>query len=245
MTLERRRGRLLIALLVAVVLAVGVTIFVVTRADQDDEAAKVSTRTESTTTTQPQTTTTPITADTSTAVWPIASTTIRYHDPVSAARGFAVDYVGFVDPVVGEFRAGDSRSGEVDVQRAANGPVTTVLVRQLGTDGTWWVLGSQTANIAPSAPTALEAISSPVTLRGMSTAFEATVNVEIREDGNGQPLARTILMGGSNGEMGPYDTPIAFTAPHASLGAVVLLTISPEDGRVAEATVVRVKFAPA
>ena len=115
-----------------------------------------------------------------------------------------------------------------------------MLVRQLGNDGTWWVLGAQTANIQLTAPAPLESIASPVTLRGTSTAFEATLDVEVREDGNAQPLVSTFLMGGANGQMGPFEGVIAFAVPHASSGAVVLSTMSPEDGRVDEATVVRV-----
>jgi hypothetical protein len=232
----RSHRALWIAVSVVVVLAIGAVVVLVTRDDGDGTHNAV------TTTTRPLPATT-IPGAATTAVWPPASSTVVYHDPVSAAKGFAVDYVGFTDPVVGEFRAGDSRSGEVPVRPSATGPETIVLVRQLGADGTWSVMGSQTANLQPSAPTALAAISSPVTLRGTSTAFEATVNVEIREDGNRQPLAKTTFMGGSNGQMGPYEATVTFAQPHAASGAVVLFTISPKDGHIAEATVARVRFA--
>ena len=156
--------------------------------------------------------------------------------------GFAADFVGFVDPVVGDFQAGDSRSGEVPVRRSANGTVTTVFVRQLGNDGTWWVLGSSTPNIVLDDPRALALVSSPVTLRGTSTAFEATVDAELRQDGAKEPLAKTIVMGGANGEMGPFQASLSLATPRARAGSVVLLTISPEDGRVGEATVVRIRY---
>jgi hypothetical protein len=180
--------------------------------------------------------------DTSTAVWPAAGSTTRYATPVAAAKGFATDFVGFVDPVVGEFRAGDSRSGEVPVKAGATGPETTVLVRQLGTDGSWWVLGSSTPNIQVTAPAALATISSPVALHGTSTAFEATVDVEVREDGGAQPLGKGFVMGGANGQMGAFDGSLAFTPPTATAGAVVFTTSSAETGHVAEATVVRVRL---
>ncbi len=235
-----RRNTVVWASIIAlVVLAIAVAVVLVASGEGDDEKGS------STGTSQAKRapTSTP-SLDTSTAVWPLETSTIRYSDPVTAARGFAVDYVGFQDPVVGEFRAGDSRSGEVPVQARAGGPETTVLVRQLGADGTWWVLGSQTANIQSSAPDALATISSPVTVRGTSTAFEGTVNVEVREDGNTQPLAQTFVMGGANGQMAPYEQSIAFRQPErAPAGAVLLFTISPEDGRTSEATVVRIRFA--
>jgi hypothetical protein len=184
----------------------------------------------------------PPATDTSTAVWPTTASGTRYTDPVAAARGFATDYVGFVDPVVGTFRPGDSRSGEVPVQPNGTGPETTVLVRQLGTDGSWWVLGSTTKNIEVTAPQALATISSPVQLRGTSTAFEATVNVEVREDGSSRPLGSGYVMGGANGQMGPFAGELGFTQPSAAAGAIVFSTRSSADGHIAEAAVLRVKL---
>lgn len=178
------------------------------------------------------------------AVYPAASSTVRFGDPVAAARSFAVDFVGFVDPVVGAFEQGDTQSGEVEVRPSSSGPVTTVLVRRLGT--TWWVLGSSTPNIRISQPRAMATISSPVHLQGTSTAFEAQVNAEIREDGNRRPLGEGYLMGGSNGDMGPFDGSVIFADPSAPMGAVMMFTVSMENGHVAEASVVRVGFsAPA
>jgi hypothetical protein len=224
---------------VVVVLAIGASVAVVLTREDDDEGATTA---PVSSTTPPTSITAPV--DRSTAVWPWPSSSVRYQDPVAAARGFAVDFVGFVDPVVGEFQAGDSRSGEVAVQRNANGPVTTVLVRQLGNDRTWWVLGSSTPNIVLEEPRALASVSSPVTLRGTSTAFEATVNVELRQDDAREPLATTIVMGGANGEMGPFARSLSFSTPRTTRGAIVLLTVSPEDGRVAEATIVRIRYGP-
>lgn len=243
----RRRGLLIgIGALVAVVV-IAVAVFLVTRDDggsqQTATTSTTATTAGSTTSTVPPTTVTPTTqpVDTSTAVWPFATSTTRYSDPVSAARGFAVEYVGFTDPVVGEFRQGDARSGEVPVQAKATGPVTTVLVRQLG--DSWWVLGATTPNIQLTSPAASATISSPVRLQGTSTAFEATVNAEVRADGTTQPVGTGIVMGGANGELGPFDGTITFTRPSTSAGALVLFTRSAEDGSITEATVVRIAFA--
>jgi hypothetical protein len=210
-----------------------------------------STDTAGTTTTTASTTTTVAGATSSTstptstgdtAVWPFATGTLRFSDPVAAARSFAVDYLGFVNPVIGPFNQGDSRSGEVSVQAKATGPVTTVIVRQLAPDDAWWVLGAATPTLQLQAPSALDTISSPVTLSGESTAFEATVNVEIRQDGTVTPLAADIVMGGSNGTMGPFSKSLTFAAPTATGGAVVLKVLSAEDGNISEASVVRVHF---
>jgi hypothetical protein len=119
--------------------------------------------------------------------------------------------------------------------------VTTVIVRQI--DGSWWVLGAATPNIVLTQPAALTTISSPVQLRGTSTAFEATVNVSIREDDVTKPLVESFLMGGSNGQMGPFNASFTFPAPTHNYGAIVLYTISSANGNVAEATVIRVRLA--
>ncbi len=239
----RRRGLLIgIGALVAVV-AIAVVVYLVTR---DDGGSQQTAATSTTSTTAPSTTPTtavPPTAlpvDTSTAVWPFASGPTRYSDPVSAARGFATEYVGFADPVVGEFRQGDARSGEVPVQAKATGPITTVLVRELG--DSWWVLGASTPNIQLTSPAAMATISSPVRLQGTSTAFEATVNTEVCADGSTQPIGAGIVMGGANGEFGPFDGTLSFSPPTATAGSLMLLTRSSEDGSITEATVVRVTF---
>ena len=72
--------------------------------------------------------------------------------------------------------------------------------------------------------------------------FEATVFVEIREDGARRPLGDGFVMGGSMGEKGAFDGTVPFK-PSASMGAVVLHTTSMENGHVWEAAVVRVRFA--
>jgi len=200
-------------------------------------ASSTTTATSATTTTSPQ-------AALSIAVWPTAASGDRYNAPKAVARAFALDYLHFVDPIVGQFRQGDVRSGEVPIRTTAEGtapgPVTTVIVRQI--DASWWVLGATTPNIVLTQPAALATIGSPVQLRGTSTAFEATVNVSIRQDDAAKPLVESLLMGGSNGRMGPFNATFPFASPTSSYGAIVLYTISPANGHVAEATVIRVRL---
>jgi hypothetical protein len=147
-----------------------------------------------------------------------------------------------VNPLVGAFAQGDARSGEVSIRATSTGPRTTVLVRQLDTDGSWWILGSTTPNIQVSVPVPRAQVSSPVTLRGRSTAFEATVNVSIREDDHPTALAESFVMGGANGTLGPFDTAMNFTHPTSPNGAIVFYTVSSESGHVTEATVIRVRY---
>lgn len=239
---HRRRWYLLAVIGLAVVLAAGVLAL-----DRRDKSAAPPTPTTTTSTSQVTTSTTtssvptaPV-GDHSSAVWPVTAVS-PYTDPVSAARSFAADFAGFTSPVMGAFRAGDARSGEVDVRKKAGAPVSTILVRQLDATNHWWVIGAASTSIQLSAPTALSTIASPVHLTGMSTAFEATVQATVREDGNATPLGRGHFNGGANGEMGPFDTTLAFSRPTAPAGAVLLFTDSAEDGGVMEIAVVRVRF---
>ncbi len=74
-------------------------------------------------TTEPPTTEAPPLPDASEpAIWPWVDTDTRYTDPVDAAAGFATDFLGFDDPIVGEYLAGDNRSGEVEIRTFGEWP---------------------------------------------------------------------------------------------------------------------------
>ena len=205
-------------------------------------ACSSSPSTSSTTTTTPGvTSTTSPEAATWTAVWPTTASSTRYQTPEEAAQGFTIDYLHMVNPVISQFRQGDARSGEVPIQPSATGPVTTVLVRKLGSDNSWWVLGAGTAAINLTEPVWNASISSPVILKGTSMAFEGTVQTQVREDDNSKPLGEGFVTGGSTG-MGPFNGTLAFAKSTSKYGAVMLDTISAEAGTVMEAMVVRVRL---
>ncbi len=159
--------------------------------------------------------------------------------PEAAALGFATHYLHMVNPVIGQFRQGDARSGEVPVQPSTTGPITTVLVRELGTVNSWWVLGADTAAINLTAPTWNASITSPVALKGTSMAFEGTVQTQVRDDN--APLGKGYVTGG-NTSMGPFSGSLAFDKATTKYGAVVLYTTSAKSGAVMEAMVVRVRL---
>jgi hypothetical protein len=226
---------------IPILLVAGLLVPLAACGDDDDTATSESTTTTTTTTTS-TTTTTAVASSAGQVVWPPADGSVIYDDPVAAATGFATDLVGFVDPVVGEFQQGDNRSGEVSVQAAANGPVTTVLVRQLGDDGSWSVLGAATEQIVPTTPAPGASVTSPVQLAGTSTAFEGTVQVAVHPRAAGDPLGTGFVTGGSMGEMGPFEGSLEFTAPGTADGAIVYTALSMENGQVWLAAVVPVAF---
>jgi len=118
-------------------------------------------------------------------------------------------------------------------------------VGQVGTATSWSVLGAATANIAPTEPAARAIVTSPLQLRGTSTAPEGAVGVTVRDRSSGPPLAESYVTGGANGAPGPFEGTLDFNPPTTTDGSVTFVTESMEDGGgVWEATVVSVEFAP-
>jgi hypothetical protein len=228
----------------AAAIVVAVVVFAVSR-DSQTASPPASTTTVVSTTTAPAATTTTVTPtttaapgeDTSTAVWPIA-TGIRYDDPVALASAFASGYLGFEHPVVGTFRAGDSRSGEVEVRPETTGPATTVLVRELGS--AWFVLGAATMGIDVAQPRAGADVSSPVLVAVQALTFEGAVAVEVRDD-TGNVIGTGMVTGGGD-ILRPFSGRISFDHPATARGAIVFLTRSAKDGAVWQTAVVRIAF---
>lgn len=199
--------------------------------------------TSDTPTTEPPTTERPIEGSTRDAIWPWAETATRFTDPVEAATSFAVDYLGFADPVVGEFRAGDARSGEIVLQAGPVGPTTVVFVRQLTDDDSWWVLGAAAENITIEEPNQGATVTSPLNISGAASAFEGTVDVELRVDGSGEAIYEGFVTGSGSPEPGPYTDTVEFDSPGAIGGALVLISRTPQNGSpVLEASARRIFF---
>jgi hypothetical protein len=213
--------------------------------DDDDSGASTTTTSSAVTTTTSggsTSTTTLSPDDRAFAIWPFETSGERYDDPVDAATAFAVEMAGFDDPIVGEFQQGDSRSGEVPLRPLPDGPVTTVLVRQLGADDGWFVIGAITDDITVSEPAAQSAIDHPLTVRGEARAFEGTVQVAVIADGSTEPIGTGFVTATGGTERGPFEGSIAFDVPQGGWGTVLFFTTSAEDGRVREVTAVRVGF---
>lgn len=179
------------------------------------------------------------------ALWPDASGETRFDDPVEAARSFAVDVVGFTDPVLGELDEGDSRSGEVQVRPREDGPASIVLVRQLAdADGadSWWVIGVSNEDIVLEDPQPQGAIDHPLLISGQARAFEGTVQVSVFADGSTTPIGEGFVTGSGGPDLGPFEGEIDIATPGGGWGTILLYTTSAEDGSVWGATAVRVGF---
>lgn len=176
------------------------------------------------------------------AIYPTSAMDVRFDDPVEVARAFASSFVGFSNPVVGEFMAGDNRSGEVEVMAGGTGPVTTVFVRQLGPDDSWFVIGSATENIVVDEPEALAVIESPLTVSGQARAFEGNVAVEIRADDLAEALFTGNVIGSGDDQLGAFESVFEFEHPTTGGGSILFITYSPKDGTVLEVGALRVFF---
>lgn len=186
----------------------------------------------------PTTSTPPVPTVAAPTIWPLAGSPAPFPYPEDAALTFAREYLGMTSA---------GMSGPVDEQGdtavvrvvpfATGGPVTEV--RVVRRDGSWAVTGAESANIQVGTPAPGAALTSPLTVSGTSTAFEATINLELRSPANGQRLGDiAFTMGGSNGELGPYSTELAVPS---GVDQAVLVVSEPDasgQGAVSSATVV-------
>lgn len=258
-----RRTALVVGGALLAVVVIALAVFLVTRDDGDDVTAgdpttsttgagsssttAPSSSTTTTSTTGPATTTSTTTGgavsdeEAGSVVWPDPDGSVTFDDPLDAARGFAVDLVGFTDPVVGELQEGDLRSGEVPIRSTADGPVTTVLVRQLGDDH-WYVIGASTPDIVVDDPIAGMAIDDPLLVSGLARAFEGTVQVAVHARGSTEPLGEGFVTGSGGPDLGPFSGEVRWENPVGGWGVVIFSTISAEDGTVQQATAIPVGF---
>ncbi len=180
-------------------------------------------------TTVTPTTATPTTvpAEMQPAIWPAAD--VVFTTPEAAATDFLATVFGD-GPVIGDFMAGDSRSGEFEVFATAEGtpigePRSVLFMRQLGPDDGWFVLaaGSDVATI--TTPESMATVpAGMLTVEGLGTGFEATIVVSAFVAG--QPdseLDREVAMAGNFGEALPYSVTLDLSA--ATTGDVVVLLI--------------------
>lgn len=194
----------------------------------------VAPTTTSPTTTVPPVTTSPATAPTTTAptdgivaVWPTSDLVIS--TPEEAAAGF-VRAVFDVEPVLGAFQQGDSRSGEIEVlppvEASGGTPRSVLFLRQLGPANGWFVIGAGSDVDSISNPSTGSTVpAGALTVEGLGTGFEATIVVRAFLAGDPtNELDRQVVMAGNFGETAPYVTTLDLSG--AETGDVVVLLVS-------------------
>jgi len=227
---------------VAAAIVIGVVALVVTDEDDAPVATEPTTTTTAATTTTADATTTTTEApfspdvDPYSVAYPAPGTSQRFDSPESAGAGYARDVLGFTELVVGEFRRGDSRSGELPISDREDGIETVVLLRQME-DDTWFALGSQTEDIVVETPTAGSDLASPFDTSGEALAFEGTVTVVVRTQDDPALIGQGTVLGSGSPPAGPFDGSIEFEPPTSDTSGIVVYRVhSAEDGHVVQAT---------
>ena len=180
------------------------------------------------------------------AALPWADPTDAHTDPIAAVEAFIAFFTDRTDPpfgstdvTIGEFAAGDSRSGEVEltfpetafsmVENRLIEPRVTVFVRQAGPDDHWWVLGAVSDAIVVDDPAPDAVIGSPFDLAFTNHVISAPNEVELHGPGPDALLFRAT--GGGGGVFAADD--FAYRVdPLSCDDAVDLETL--EDGTVME-----------
>lgn len=238
----------------AAVIVLVIVGFVVIGGDDDetDVTADTTSTTDTTTTTSTSsststsTTTMPFAPDVDPfeVAYPSPMTSQRFQSPDSAAQAYATEVLGFTELVVGQYQAGDNRSGEIPITDREGNPTTTVLVRQME-DNTWFVLGSIADDITVDEPAAGEPVASPFDTTGSALAFEGTVQVLVRAQDDPAVLGEGVVTGSGVPPAGPFAGSIEFSPPaEETPGVLVYRTMSAEDGHVMQATSMPVRLQP-
>ena len=85
------------------------------------------------------------------------------------------------------------------------------------------------APIRIDSPANWQTVTSPITVTGRSTTFEAVLSVRVR-DRWGTVLAQTNTMGGSMGTFAPFTATLSYSVPYAQWGSVEAYTHSMNTG---------------
>lgn len=156
--------------------------------------------------TSPTTAAPPVTLE-QPAVWPAAGTVLTTSQ--AAATAFVETTVG-VPAQLGPFMAGDTRSGEIELRFAGESGATpvvrgTLLLRMLGPDDGWFVIGAVSDGVRIDTPASAATVpAGMVDVAGSARGFEGTVIVEVFRPGQATPLDRQIAQGGSMADLAPF-----------------------------------------
>jgi Immunoglobulin-like domain of bacterial spore germination len=173
-------------------------------------------------------------------------------DPAAKAAAVAfLRELGMRDPVAATYRATGAATAEVGLHpRAGEGdrPLheVTTLVRLHRYSGGWVPTGARAdGTIEVAEPLPFTRIQSPLTVSGLSTAYEGTVHVTVTEDRRGadRVLGKGFVTGGA-AELAPFQGTIAFgrPTPGVDAGWVVFSGDTGADTGILSATAVRVRF---
>ena len=164
------------------------------------------------------------------AIWPAGD--VAFTTPDAAADDFVRVVLG-VTPLLGDFQAGDSRSGEIEVFSPGEGnPVSrsVLLLRKLGPTDGWFVIGAANSAVSITSPqTGSEITVGPLTVAGSARGFESTVLVRAFVAGRATPLLDEVITAGGAFETSePYSVTVDLSG--APAGSVITLLVRGDTG---------------
>lgn len=201
----------------------------------DDTGSVDSMTTTTAVTTTPETTTT-VTATTEgvvlaqPAIWPAAG--VVFATPDEAAAGFVRTVLG-VEPLLGEYVGGDSRSGEIEV--FSPGETTRVSrglldLRILAPNDGWFVLGASNPNATISSPEVYaEVPAGPLTVEGVARGHEGTVVITAFLAGYADAVFDQVITSGGVLET-PEQYSVTIDLTGAAAGDVITLLVHGDTG---------------
>lgn len=190
------------------------------------DSTTTTTAAPSTTTEAPTSTTEVVTLE-QPAIWPAAD--VVFDTPEAAAEDFMTSVLG-VPAELSEFQQGDSRSGEFEVLPPAEtggaGVIRSVLLmRQLGPESSWFVIGAVNSSNTITSPESLATVAAgPIEVAGEGRGFEATLVIEAFVAGDASTrLDQQIGQGGATAETLPYSVTVDLSS--AESGQTVMLLV--------------------
>lgn len=240
---SRRRGLTVLGVAAALAVAVG-AVALLARDDKRGQNVTVSSNGTTSTPSTTQNTTPPsiVPQFEETAIWPFASMNRTFATPEEAAQSFAVDYLGMTHARLG---ATNDENGTKNVEVFPNdrGTARTVVRVVEQPPRGWVVFEARADEIQVDAPRRNAPLTSPLTITGQSTAFEATVGVQLRPLNATDPVFSSNFMGGANGQMGPFSTSI--TPPSTDQPLVLVLFEGDASGQQTFTKATVITLAPA
>lgn len=164
-----------------------------------------------------------------TVVWPLAGAGTTFGSPEDAALSFVREYLEMPAAGMTGSPAPSADRAVVNVlPNASGGPLTAVtVVRQ---DGGWGVTGSEGEHVQVGSPRPGGPLTTPLPVSGTSTAFEGTINLELRTLDGGELIGDVAFAnGGSNGEFAAFATELP--VPAGTDGAVLVVYEGDASGR--------------
>jgi hypothetical protein len=161
------------------------------------------------------------------AIWPAPN--VVFDSPEGAAADFMSEVLD-VPPALGDFQQGDSRSGEIEVLSLPEGGGgagvvrSVLLMRQLGPEDGWFVLGAVSASNTITSPESMaEVAAGPVEVSGEGRGFEGTLVVEALVAGESELFDQQVTIGGSFETTEPFSVTVDFSGVDSGTTMILLV----------------------